>query len=121
MNRAELPPAPLEWHPFYRDHTWLIDWLNGDPAYPNISMRLPICRPVGLWNLSQDPSVLTDNTLLLTKDKAWGLAPYVGPPFVYMWYIAADQFGRAIAGESRIVYIDPLTCEPTSFDNIEGF
>ena len=37
-------------------------------------------------------------------------AAVLGRPFVYVWYYAADQLGRAIAGDSWIVYtVDDMT------------
>jgi hypothetical protein len=29
MTTPTKPPAPLEWHPAYRDRTWLLDWVEG--------------------------------------------------------------------------------------------
>jgi hypothetical protein len=40
----------------------------------------------------------------LTMRKCWGPAPYVGRPFAYVWKVAVDDNGRAIAGEARIEY-----------------
>ncbi len=104
---AEIP-APLEWHPAYRDRTWLIDWLEGKTAeYPADRILLPILPVLRLFERGLDPTYpQSAGTLVLTKRKAWGWAPYVGRPFVYVWYVATDDLGRSIAGESRIVYTD---------------
>jgi hypothetical protein len=42
-------------------------------------------------------------TVTLTKRKAWGAAPWTDHPYAYVWYVATDQLGRSIAGESWIV------------------
>lgn len=43
---------------------------------------------------------------ILRKEKAAGLAPYVGDPFVYIWYVATDELGRSVAGDAKIRYLD---------------
>ncbi|HET6291005.1 MAG TPA: hypothetical protein VFG15_30210 [Amycolatopsis sp.] len=43
---------------------------------------------------------------LLVKRKAFGMAPYVGRRFVYVWYFATDELGRAIASDARIAHTD---------------
>lgn len=43
----------------------------------------------------------------LTKEKAAGLAPYVGDPFMYVWYVATDELGRSVAGDAHIQYYSP--------------
>jgi hypothetical protein len=40
----------------------------------------------------------------LTKEKAAGLAPYVGDPFMYVWYVATDGSGRSVGGDAHIQY-----------------
>ena len=40
----------------------------------------------------------------MTKQRAYGLAPWVGRPFLNEWYVGTDELGRQVAGESRIVY-----------------
>jgi hypothetical protein len=36
-----------------------------------------------------------------------GPAPFVGEPFVYVWLVYVDRFGRCIAGPRMIHYYDP--------------
>jgi hypothetical protein len=110
---TERPPPPLEWHPWYRDRTWLLDWLNGTGRWANdLTLRVPVLPSMrSLWRaaLAGEPEpdpVPMPTTLTLTRYKAVGLAPYVGRPFVYRWYVARDELGREIAGESRIVYTE---------------
>ena len=102
------PPTPLEWHPFYRDRTWLLDWLERRGAFADHHhIRLPVPPPVRAWLLEEpDPSIPDFRELLLTREKCWGPAPYTGWPFVYVWSAASDHLGRWIAGEARIVYLD---------------
>jgi hypothetical protein len=97
--REPLPPAC---HSAYRDITWLRDWLNGAPGYPNDRIRVPFMQRLnptltGRWTGESETSVHT-----LTKRKAAGLAPYVGDPFIYTWYVATDELGRSVAGDATI-------------------
>lgn len=98
-------PPPLSWHPYYRGKTWLIDWLNGKSDIPEWDIRIPIIERRSVFAESDihlaRPSM---RTLHVTKRRAWGLAPWVGRPFHYEWYIGTDELGRHIAGESRIIY-----------------
>lgn len=108
MDRATTPP-PLQWHPAYRRYTALIEWLN-DPAGPH-TMEIPVTPPI---KVGEDPAELsplldTPRTIRLTKRTAWGLAPYVGDPFIYTWHVATDHLGRSISGESTIAYMAGLT------------
>lgn len=100
------PPAPLEWHPAYRDQTWLLDWLEGRSKYQQDRIELPMVTRLILDDFGL-PSTATElSQFTLTKHKAIGPAPYVGRPFRYMWHFATDQLGRAIAGESWIDYLN---------------
>lgn len=95
----DAPPAPLTIHPYYRrdDRMWLVDWLN-DEAHPfGNYVRLPMPAPA---------APTEQKCLLLTRQRAYGFAPYVGRPFVYVWNAASDQHGRWVAGERRIAYLD---------------
>lgn len=106
-------PSPLEWHPYYRDKTFLLDWLEGRGHLAGPEVRLPVTPP--LSHLIRDIGKMTypaedfplPQVRTLTKRKAAGLAPYVGRPFHYEWHVATDDLGRHIAGDSRIVYHDP--------------
>lgn len=108
---AATPPAPLEWHPAYRDQTWLLDWLEGRGGWPTDRIVLPIA-PTARAFLSYDaatpvPEPLSPRTRVLTKQRAWGAAPYVGRPFIYWWYFATDELNRSIAGDARIRHASP--------------
>lgn len=104
------PPPPLEWHPFYARHTWMLDWLNGDPAYPHHTMHVAHTAPFAVTMFAPgapiEPSSRRD--LTLTKRRAVAPAPYTGRPFRYGWWWAADRLGRAVAGESFRVYEDGI-------------
>jgi hypothetical protein len=100
------PPRPLYWHPWYRDRTELLDWLNSSDYSPRI-IPIPTAPRAVFWDIAEEtyptrPPSWTQ--LRLTKQRAFGLAPYVGEPFGYAWYVASDELGRSIAGEARIVY-----------------
>ena len=104
MNDEKKPPVPLEWHPAYRGYTELLEWLNKPDGphtlkVPRIKPVAATMNPVALYPVEPSPE-----PWLLTKRKATGPAPYVGRPFAYWWRFATDQLGRAIAGESFIVY-----------------
>lgn len=100
------PPAPLEFHPFYRAHTWLLDWLNGVTFVGQHVIEVP--RPARWTPFAEtDPTAfeLPPDNLRLTRQTAWGRAPYVGNPFVYTWQVASDQYGRWVAGERTVQYV----------------
>ena len=105
---SSYTPMPLEWHPWYWDKTYLLDWLNG----PDWHYRVPV-PPVARLNFAPEwppsPRYPDDNVITLTKQKAWGLAPFVGQPFAYTWNYATDQYGRSIAGDSSIHHLDAHT------------
>lgn len=99
-------PTPLECHPYYRGSNYdhLKRMLFDDLRPTNV--KFPVShRP--------NPTIEVDTTislqrLVLTKRKVLGLAPFVGKPFVYIWYVATDQYGRSIASDSHIHYIDEV-------------
>lgn len=97
------PPRPLFWHPWYRDKTFLIDWLNSNNMWP---YRIPLARRVR-YDAGEPimKNLLHQSVVTLTKQVAAGRAPYVGRPFCYRWCVATDELGRSIASEARIVYL----------------
>ena len=102
---SEHPPAPLEWHPAYRDKTWLLDWLDGKPGYPHDTLILPKPqRMTASFAAAEEPLAPALPTYTLTRRRCAGPAPYVGRPFVYHWWAAVDEFGRAIAADSTRQY-----------------
>lgn len=105
-------PAPGECHPAYQDMPWLRDWLNDVPgSLRGYHVRVPyLRRRVFPFDLTENVNDVDPvfNTHTLTKEKAAGLAPYVGDPFVYVWYVATDELGRAVAGDAEVHYLDPV-------------
>jgi len=101
-------PMPLEWHPWYRDKTWLLDWLEGKSGYPEDAIVIPV-PPRLYWQREENrigPETISDRQIVLTKHRAWGSAPYVDTPFHYEWTTATDHLNRSIASDARIVYDD---------------
>jgi hypothetical protein len=106
---SQATPTPLEWHPFYQDRAWLLDWLEGRGTYSGDSIRVPVMPRLHVSFTELEPDVIAQPTiraLTLTKQRAFGPAPYVGQPFAYVWPCAVDELGRAIAGDAKIVYLD---------------
>lgn len=104
------PAPPLEWHPAYRRMTELLDWLENPNARESCKVLMP-SRPAAFMIVPGDlypASSDTYKTMVLTKRKAWGPAPFVGPRFHYRWWTAVDQLGRMISSESKIAYEDEL-------------
>lgn len=102
-------PEPLEWHPFYAGKTYLLDWLEGhDQRMPYDTIQIAVPKRLKLWEPKQELPGPEDSCvrLTMTRERCWGLAPYVGPPFVYVWNFGVDNLGRMIAGDARIQYID---------------
>lgn len=98
---------PLEWHPWYRDKTQLIDWLNErGPLANRHAIMIPIVPTVAAtYSADDDTTAVVARPILIERRRAWGAAPYVGCPFVYEWNVGEDTLGRQIAGESRIRYL----------------
>lgn len=101
------PPPPLEWHPAYSGQTWLLDWLNGVPGYPEHTVLVQLPQPHrAILDPYPSPWDHRDRRITLDKRKAAGPAPYVGEPFCYGWWFATDHLGRGIASDSFRVYRD---------------
>jgi hypothetical protein len=103
---GSAPPAPLEWHPWYRNKTWLLDWLEHRGPYADLDvLRVPVPRRLS-FTLDVAPSSTEPamSIRVLTRRKACGPAPWTGRPFFYAWTVGTDDLGRHIAGDSRIVY-----------------
>lgn len=84
---------------------FILDWLNGR-TYRDRQLLI-IAKPhvpsLKNYNSKDSPDFIE---VVLTKKRVWALAPYVGDPFVYMWYIATNPAGYQIAyGESWIEYL----------------
>jgi len=91
------PPAPLEWHPWYRGKTYLYDWLVHGTQHTYL---VPVPRRV---QTGESSAYLEDLACAqLVKRRAYAPAPYVGDPFIYTWWTATDQHGRSIASDTQI-------------------
>lgn len=89
MNNV-LPPNTVtpEWAALGHDR-FTAHWLaNGD--------RQPFI-------VSYEPEE-SDNRAIATVHKAWGAAPYVGRPFVYMWKIAVVSGEQVQSGPAELRY-----------------
>lgn len=96
MSPSDIPPPPGYRHPAFEHMTWLDDWLK-EPYRPYIGIVM-----------NRSPAYVEDvecTDVLMKKSTAMGLAPYVGRPFVYVWTVGTDQFGREVAGDARIQYM----------------
>jgi hypothetical protein len=101
------PPPPGECHPAYQDKPWARDWLNGAAFPGQHHLRIPVMTRLSFdltGGSANEPSV---RERVLTKEKAAGLAPYVGNPFMYVWYVATDELGRSVSGDTQIHYYTP--------------
>lgn len=103
---ADRPATPLEWHPWYRDKTWLLDWVQGRNS-PVI--RIPVTRPLlAAFETDGSPPTLGAGVVTMERRKAAGPAPYVGRPFHYRWWVGVDNLGRQIASDAWIAYLGGL-------------
>lgn len=100
------PPPPGECHPAYLDHHgWLRDWLNGAPGYPTNHVKVPVpprLSAASILDPYSSPFESPVRVRTLIKEKAGGPAPYVGDPFIYVWFVATDELGRTVAGDAHI-------------------
>lgn len=105
--RPDGPVRPLYWHPFYREKTFLLDWLNSPSRESRLVPVIPPLRYPDFKKREEEypPKPIRREYLTLTKQVALGRAPYVGEPFAYRWYVATDNLGRSIASEAAIVYL----------------
>lgn len=108
MTSSRTPPMPLEWHPAYRDKTWLYDWLLGRGPYQTDRVKIPFVKSLLAVAREGEPVPEADpmKEFVLTKNQAAAPAPYVGEPFCYVWTVAVDDLGRGIATDSEIHYLD---------------
>lgn len=100
-------PIPGECHPFYFRNGFVLDWINGLSDVAGDHLLIP--KPVNLARLIAGPSDpepwnVAQDVITLTRRVCYGLAPYVGRPFVYRWNVAVDDLGRAVATDAHIVY-----------------
>lgn len=112
VSTTECPP-PLSWHPFYQGNTMLLDWLNGTGPLAHCEWNINLPKPRRPVYLTSSEDLYPEaepsfDVMTMTKQRAWGPAPWVGRPFHYEWYVGTDDLGRQIAGESTIVYEEGL-------------
>jgi len=100
--REVIAPAPGEWHRDYRHLLTLLDWLKRGNAVGLPLARAAQASRVRMYVLSQKKTI---PNATLRRHAAIAPAPYVGDPFIYTWWFAVDQVGRAIATDSRIKYL----------------
>lgn len=104
-------PSPGEWHPAYAGLPILFGWLNGVGEYADRgTLRIPTRLGVGPSSMTADETYPTEplpQPMILTRRRCAGPAPYVGRPFCYMWWVATDDWGRAIAGDAHMRYLTP--------------
>jgi len=96
--------APGVMHPAFEQWPILKDWIEGRGELADrYNVKYPIMPPVR-FSFEPEPEPIGPGCDIgvITKHKCAGLAPYVGRPFVYWWWVGVDQLGRAIASEARI-------------------
>jgi hypothetical protein len=115
----DLPvPMPGECHPAYLLMPWLKEWLDGKGPYASRQVVL-VAKPARPQTFiapeAQSVQAVGLEYYTLYRQRCGGPAPYVGRPFVYEWFIAVDELGRALAGRARIVYLPPDPADPASW------
>jgi len=97
------PAAPNQWHPWYEQFRYSVErWLDDDRYY---YLVVPVPQSTAYPAVLYPTSVA--RMVVLTKHEAYGRAPYTGNrEFVYAWRFGVDEFGRQVAGEARIVYMN---------------
>lgn len=106
QTASDACPPPLTGHPYYQGRQIITDWLNGTSSLPEWDIMIPKPRRMDLaaFDAESEPIAIGMDVLTMTKQRAWGGAPWTGRPFHYEWYVGTDNLGRRVAGESRIVY-----------------
>jgi hypothetical protein len=95
---------PLYCDPFYANKLWARDWVAGRGQYDPTRIKIPVEQaPSATLGGYEDYQVIT-----LIRHKCAGMAPYVGEPFMYVWYMGIDDYGRSICSDSEIVYTNPF-------------
>jgi len=101
------PPDPGFVDPAYADVAgWLREALK-DPDRHDVVVNLPEAGELAapwesLWPMSRATKLV-----LLHKQVAIGLAPYVGQPFLYVWSVWMGKDGPALAGPAVINHVPP--------------
>ena len=92
-------------HPFYAEEAGTVR----RQLARRLSYTLMVAKPLPLAAMlteAPEPFAPFDvPTHRLEVKRAWGPAPHVGRPFVYMWDVAVDRLNRWVAGPTRIEYL----------------
>ena len=99
---------PGQVDPPYAGSRWLAD-LPDAKRHP---YALAPQRSIPVSAVETDPFDPSFTTIVLTRRKAWGPAPYVGAPYVYQWWCLIDEHGQGIGGQAWQEYILPFSGYP---------
>jgi hypothetical protein len=105
LDEYGQPPPPLDCHPAYADMPWIREWVEGK-SFKTQALRIPVIQRPRLEMIETDPfhpEILKQR--MMERHKIWGIAPYVGDPFVYVWFCGVDDLGRHVCGDSEIHYL----------------
>lgn len=99
-------PMPGTFHPFYEaERTLIAEWLNDDGHPFGDHMLITRRREPTVY--VTDPSPVVDlNHDELRRRRYGAPAPYVGRPYMLVWWAATDKLGRAVAGRARARFLD---------------
>lgn len=100
-------PWPGEVHPFYADNHLVTEWVFGHMLGWNQQyLTIPVVPSFKLMPADETfPAAYRPmDRREMQRFRYWGLAPYVGDEFVYMWDVGTDDLGRHVAGFARQVY-----------------
>jgi hypothetical protein len=102
MAHMEIPP-PESCHDFYKQSQWIRDYLDTKEVQSSA-----ICvaeRNRSVVSILDDSYHDPYHIFTVAIKTAWGIAPYVGRPFVYTWNYITDHEGRSAAGKAHIHYV----------------
>jgi hypothetical protein len=103
---TEAPP-PGSWDPDIPRDPFLQGWVDGTGHKSPTILRAVNTGQVTTWSASDTDPVGERNfaTATMTRHRAVGDAPYVGPPFVYTWFVGVEQdTHRTITSGAHILY-----------------
>src|SRR5438477_7403869 len=103
-----MPPMPGHCHPYYANRRdVIVDWLNGNTSY-GYRLHLPVAPVIRFTAAAEPPDLCVERpVVVLDRRRAWWPAPYVGRPYVYIWEVATDQYGRMVSGDVRDIEYVP--------------
>ncbi len=99
---ADTFPWPNTAHPAYAGPA---NSIRRFMAEGRRSLMLPVPLSGRIFSAADEPyppALPSFETRTLLVKRAWGKAPYVGDPFIYVWDVAADDMGRWVSGPTRI-------------------